>query len=218
MLKKVTAALNYYVPLRANNMVVSNHSSKDREIYLKALAMRLIMSGKKEIDIEDVIPGELLGKKKEHKYENELKEYKEYINGLLPWYMLRSMIMRADMPDFDAQFNVTVVASQKARTNRYSNYDPIPTEITGLVASILMLGNKKIVATAYTYLSSDKDFNSRIRLNLLRAVYRSVHLETIADSLEKTTYELIESLKEEGPDEISEKIHIACSCCFYSLC
>jgi hypothetical protein len=186
-------------------MVVSNHSSKDRIIFLKALAMRLIEAGKTEIDIEELIPEELLAKKKDHKYENELKEYKEYINGLLPWYLLRCSIMRAEVADFEIQFNATAASSQQARTSRYSNYDPMPMEVAGLVVSILMLSDKKRVATAYAYLESGKEFNSTIRLNLLRAAYRSEHLAAIADSLEQSTFELIESLKEEGPDEISEK-------------
>jgi hypothetical protein len=203
---KINVALDYYVPARANNMVVSNHSSKDRFIFLKALAMRLILQGKSEVKIEDLVPTEVLTKKEKHDYSNDLKEYKECINGLLPWFLLRANILRGAVGVFQTQFQSTVASSQQARTNRYGNYDPLPTEITELVSSILIVGDLTVVNSCYQHLiSSGNDFNSRIRLCLLHAAYRSEHLTDICDNLEQITHEHIESLKEEGPDEMAEK-------------
>ncbi|MEO6671278.1 MAG: hypothetical protein ABIN36_17480 [Ferruginibacter sp.] len=204
--QKINSALDYYVPLRANNMVVSNHSSKDRSIFLKALAIRLTLARKNEIEIEEIVPAELLAKKKNHNYENDLKEFKEYIKGLLPWFLLRASILRGEVGEFQTQFQSTVTISQQARSNRYGNYDPLPTEIAEHVSSILILGDTRVVNDCYQYLiSSGGDFNSQIRLRLLRAAYRSEHLKNIADNLERTTHEIIESLKEVGPDEMAEK-------------
>ncbi len=204
--QKINLTLDYYVPARANNMMVSNHSSKDRIVFLKALAMRLILAGKNEIEVEEIVPAELLAKKQKHDYGTDLKAYKECINGLLPWFLLRANILRGFVGFFQTQFQSTVASSHHARTNRYSNYDPLPTEIAELVSSILIVGDSTIVNSCYQHLvSSGKEFNSRIRLWLLRAAYRSEHLTDICDNLEQTTHELIESLKEEGPDEMAEK-------------
>lgn len=204
--QKINSTLDYYVPARAGNMVVSNHSSKDRFIFLKALAIRLTLAGKNEIEIEEIVPAELLAKKKNHDYGNDLREYTECINGLLPWFLLRANILRGIAGVFHSQFQSTITSSQQARTNRYSNYDPLPKEIAELVSSILVLGDGTVVNGCYQYLvSSGNDFNWRNRLRLLRAAYRSEHLKDICDNLEQTTHELIESLKEEGPDEMAEK-------------
>lgn len=203
---KIKVALDYYVPARANKMVVSNHSSKDRFIFLKALAIRSILQGKNEVEIEDLVPTEVLVKKKKHDYSDDLKEYKECINGLLPWFLLRANILRGTISVFQTQFQFTITSSKQARTNRYGNYDRLPIEITELVSSILIIGDLTVVNSCYQYLiSSGKDFNSRIRLWLLRAAYRSEHLADICDNLEQTTHELIESQKDEGPDEMAEK-------------
>jgi hypothetical protein len=204
--QKINSTLDYYVPARANRMVVSNHSSKDRFLFLKSLAIRLILARKNEIEIEEIVPAELLAKKKNHEYENELREYKECINGLLPWFLLRANVLRGSADVFPTLFQSTKTSSQQARTNRYGNYDPLPREIAELACSILILGDSTVTNVCYQYLvSSGNDFNSQIRLRLLRAACRSEHLTDICDNLEQTTHELIESLKEEGPDEMAEK-------------
>ncbi len=203
--QKIKSTLDYYVSVRANNMMVSKHSSKDRFIFLKTLAIRLILAGKSEIEIEDVVPAELLTKKKKHDSTDDLREYKECINGLLPWFLLRANILRGISGVFDIQFQSTITNSQQARTNRYGNYDPLPKEVAELTCSILVLGDSTVVNSCYQHLvSSAKDFNPQIRLRLLRAAYRCEHLKGICDNLEQTTHELIESLKEEGPDEMAE--------------
>ena len=204
--QKINLALDHYFPMRANNMVVSKQSSKVRFIFLKTLAIRLILAGKTEIEIDEIVPAELLTKKKNHDYANDLREYEECINGLLPWFLLRANILREISDVFKRQFQSTIASSQQARTNRYSNYDPLPKEIAELVSSILILGDSTVVNECYQYLvSSLNDFNSGNRLGLLRAAYRSEHLKNICDNLEQTTHELIEALKEEGPDEMAEK-------------
>lgn len=204
--QKINSVLDYYVPAKANRMLVSNHSSKDRFIFLKALAIRLTYVGKNEIEIEEIIPDDVLTRKKNHDYSNDLKEYKECIDGLLPWFLLRANILRGTIGVFETQFQSAKTSSEQARTKRYSNYDPLPKDIAQLVSSILILGDSKVVNGCYQYLVAIQNiFNSSIRLWLLYAAYRSEHLTDICDNLEQTTYELIESLKEEGPDEIAEK-------------
>lgn len=202
--QKISSTLNYYVPEKANRMVVSSHSSKERFIFLKSLAIRLILKGRHEIEIEKIVPSELFAKKKD--YDNDLKEYKECINGLLPWFLLRATIIRGEIIFFPTLFQSTASNSQQERTNRYRHYDPLPKEIVELICSILILGGETVVNDCYQYLmTSGNDFNVQHRLQLLRATYRSEHLKVICDDLEQTTHSLIESLKEEGPDEMAEK-------------
>ena len=204
--QKINSVLDYYVPVKANSMVVSNHSSKDRFIFLKALAIRLILAEKSEIEIEDLLPNKLLAKKKNHDYDSDVNGYKECINGLLPWFLLRAKILRGLVNIFQSQFQPTITISQEARTSWFATRDPIPKEVAELVTSILILGDSTVVNDCYQYLiSSRNNFHLEIRIKLLRTAYRTEHLTDICDNLELTTHELIESLKEKGPDEMAKK-------------
>ncbi len=204
--KKINAVLAYYVPERANRMVGSKHGGKDRFIFSKTLAMRMILSGVTEIETDLILPSEFQVEKKGHDTAEDIKEFKEYVDGMLPWFVLRANVLRGTLDAFKNEFLSTATSSHAARKNRYNNFDPFPKEITGLLSSILILGEEHNVGECYLHLSSGgADFNSETRLALLRAAYRSENLESIRDDLEQTTYELIESFTEEGPEEIAAR-------------
>ena len=176
-------ALNHYVPLKANRMVYSAHSSGERTIYLKALAIRAVLLNKPEVDIEAISPDEFSSKKKNHELDNDFKEFKEVIYGLFPWYLLRAQIL------FDKQiklFDVVGSVNQtsiKARTSRYKNYDMLPYEIAEICAGILMVyqqgSNKDITEFYERFLHNNKAFRLKDKSHLLRAACRAPHLLNI---------------------------------------
>ncbi|MFT3948210.1 MAG: hypothetical protein QM763_14665 [Agriterribacter sp.] len=206
---KILMALNHYVPLKANRMVYSTHSSGERTIYLKALAIRAVLLNKPEVDIEAISPDEFSSKKKNHELDNDYKEFKEVIYGLFPWYLLRARIL------FDKQIKLLDVVgsvnetSTKARTNRYRSYDMLPYEISHICADILMLyqqGSGEDIAEVYqSFLHNDKAFRLQDKSLLLRAACRVPHLLNIRQPLEHATYELIKTNHDDGPDEIANR-------------
>jgi len=203
---KILLTLNYYLPARANGMVISNHSSKDRFIFLKALAIRLMLTGKEGIEIEEILPENLLKENKKHDSSNDVRGYRECINGLLPWFLLRGRVLQGGISAFDSAFQSAKSNSKQARANRYSNYDPLPKDIVDVVSSILVLGDQRGVDICCQFLtSSGADFSPNIRLSLLRAACRCNHLQGICDDLEQTIHDLIGSITDAGPDEISER-------------
>lgn len=203
--KAITTALDYYVPAKATNGILSKHSSKDRFNFLKTLSIRLILTGKTEVDIEEIVPTDVLTEKKSYDQGWDLKEYKEIVNGLLPLFLLRANVLRGQNLAFQTDFHAAMAISQQARKERYGSYDPLPKDIAELVSSILILGDTTFVNDCYQYLVSSKnDFTLPIRLRLLSAAYRCEHITDVRDNLEQTTAEIIESLKEEGPDAMSD--------------
>jgi hypothetical protein len=207
--EKILRALNHYVPIKANRLVYSAHSSGERTIYLKALAIRAVLSGKSEIDIEAIAPDEFSSKKKSHELDNDFKELKEVIYGLFPWYLLRVRIL------FDKQIKLLDVVgsvnetSIKARTNRYRSYDMLPYEIAQICADILMFyqqGSKEDITEFYQrFLHNDKAFRLQDKSHLLRAACRVPHLLNIRQPLEHATFELTKTNHDDGPEEIANR-------------
>lgn len=203
--KKINTALAYYIPERANRMVGSKHGSKDRSIFSKALAMRMVLTEATEIEMEAIMPAELMGKKSDRDTGDDIKEFKEYVEGVLPWFVLRANVLRRTPGIFCNNFSTTIASSQQARKDRYNSYDPFPKEIVQIISSTMVIGDHTMEGESYHHLiSQGSDFDSAIRLNLLRAAYRSPHLRDIRDDLEQTTRALIEDMTDQGPDEMAQ--------------
>lgn len=205
--------LRHYFPLKASQIVYSSHQSLERTVYLKALAIRSLLEDKSEVDIDAILPQNLADKKKrkrnDYDQDNEIKEFKDVINGLFPWYFLRVRILNQQDFDFESEVKNANEKSQKARTNRYRSYDTLPNEIAALQSSILILynkGNTEEVNWFYnTYIKNNKALWIPDELNTVRAAFRLPHLALLKQRLEQTACERIKSITEDGPEETAER-------------
>ncbi|MDO1449183.1 hypothetical protein Q0590_23100 [Rhodocytophaga aerolata] len=207
--QKVLRVLRHYIPIRASRMVYNSHFSSERTIYLKALAIRSLLLGKEEVDLEEILPKEFTAEKKNYELESEITEFKEIVGGLFPWFLLRTKILYIkDIKLIEAAYQINE-KSVIARTSRYRRYDTLPSEITEICASIIILYNQastEDVRIFYEkYLQNDNAFKVHSRLNMLRAVYRTDHLTSIIQQLEPSTFQLIKSLRDDGPEEIANR-------------
>ena len=207
--KKILRVLSYYLPLRATQLVTSTIQSHKRAIYLKSLAIRTVLTGKLEIDFDEILPQDLINEKNNYSFSDEIKKFKEVVNGLLPWFQLRTQILLGEELNLMNVANVKDKTSREARKNRYTNYDTLPDEIAAIIASSLILCNQGSQAELVTcfdlYLKNNTDFRISDRLNFLRAVYRTPHLKFIGRQFENDTYKLLKSYLDDGPDEISQR-------------
>lgn len=209
--EKLLKVLEYYIPERASRMVSSAHQSNDRRVYLKALAIRTLLEDKTEVDIDAILPQNLTSKKKknDHERNNEIKEFKEVINGLFPWYFLRVKILNHKIIDFENAVKNADEESKKARTGRYRSYDILPYEIASLQSSILKLynnGNSDEIIWFYnSYLQNNKSLWVNDELNNVRVAFKTSHLAKIKQQLEQNAYERIKKITDDGPDEAAER-------------
>ncbi len=197
------------MPVRATRMVYDSHFEYERTIFLRVLAIRTLLSGELEVDIEAISPHEFTNKKKNYELDNEFQEFSEVISGLFPWYLLRAQVL------FDKEIKLLEAAdsvyesSKKAITNRYRSYDTLPNEIAQVCATILVLyqqGSKEETSEfSQRFLERDNTFRLADRLDMLRSAYRSNHLINIRQPLEITTRELMKSNQDDGPDEIANR-------------
>jgi hypothetical protein len=186
--------LVFYIPEKAPRMVHSRHQSNERTIYLKALAVRSLIEGESELDLNVILPQELAEKKEKKNYErdNEINEFKEIIGSLFPLYFLRAKVISQHQFNIQEEVKNAKEKSGKARSNRYQSHDRLPYEITSLWSSILILynkGNTEEISWLYdSCLKDNKSLWIPVELNTVRAAFRLAHLDFIKENLEERAY------------------------------
>ena len=206
--EKILHALDYYVPRQASSGVGAAYDSKEREVFLKAQAIRNILSKKSTMDLDAMIPLLYKSDDKKRRFTDEIKEFKEVVSSLIPWYTLRASLIAGESQKFFARAKKADSKSKKARGGRYRSHDVLPKEIAEITSSILIYCNQVIspaIEKFYkAYLSGNSAFNIQHRINVLRAGNRSSHLDAILPEIEKSTYERIKGLNDIGPEDISD--------------
>jgi len=207
--EKILRVLRHYIPIRASRTVGNAHLSDDRHIFLKALSIRMMLTGLQEPDFEKILPQDYLKEKKSYDEQNSLTEFKETILGLLPWYLLRLRILTGEKVSLIDTAHGTQQASGKARAQRYRSYDRIPGEVAIVCSSIVILLKdfppEDVVAFYNTFLKSKESFSLWGKLALLNAAGRLPHLTSFRSELEQTTHEVVKSIKGDGPDAIAAR-------------
>jgi hypothetical protein len=205
--QKILRALRYYVPIRASQLVSESYVSRERMIYLRALAIRMALAEKTEIVIDEIIPQEFTAKEKKHVSNNEKGNFEEVVLGLMPWFLLRINNLYKKEACTLNLVNQANDTSRKAIGNRYRSRDSIPHDIAEICSSILILSdfvNQQDVSDFYhNFLHGNKAFRLPDKLELLRAVYRIPQLSVIRQELELNCREHIDSLRDESPEEIA---------------
>ncbi|WP_430811598.1 MULTISPECIES: hypothetical protein [unclassified Carboxylicivirga] len=203
--------LKYYIPERATQTVYSGYQHHERTVYLKSLAIQTLLQNRNEVNFDEIIPENLLAKenKKNNRQDDDIKEFKEIINGLFPWYFLKAKLLSNQKIDFEDAIKVANDKSNSARSNRYRQNDTLPYEIASLNSSILLLINDKgineINGFYHSYIKGNKHLWISNHIGLVRASFRLSHLSHIKHELEQDAYKRIKSIKDDGPEEIAER-------------
>ncbi len=207
--EKILQVLEHYIPTRADRSVGNERFSNDRPIFLKALAIRMTLSGQSEPNLEEVLPLEFLKEKKSYDEQNKLNEFKEVLLGLLPWYLFRLRILMGEKVRLMDSALEAQQASSKARGQRYRSHDQQPSEIALVCSSIATLledfPTEDIQKFYDSFLKPKETLNLWGRLNLLNAAGRLAHLTSIRSELEQATHDIIKSIKGDGPDAIASR-------------
>lgn len=205
--EKILNTLDYYVPPTASKAVGDNYNSRDRNLFLKALSIRKVISKNLILNLEELIPEAYKSKDKKRGYSDEIREFKEVIGGLFPWFLLRALVISGKTDNLEKRAEQASQDSKHASAGRYRMHDVLPNEIAEVSSSILIYcyeENPKVIQQYYyDYVQNNKSFKISQRLNLLHAGSRTMHLSKIIEELEHSTYELINGLKEARPEDIA---------------
>jgi aromatic ring-cleaving dioxygenase len=204
----ILRALRYYVPIRASRLVSDSHFSYDRDNYLKAMSIRMVLAETTDVDINQILPKEVMEKGKSHEQDDDIRKFKEVILGLIPWYLLRCNILYGSDININDAAKLASKASHQARNSRYVSNDALPYEVTEICVSILVLSSSQNhegqVDFYHNFLHTTQAFRLHKKLELLRAVYRIPQLYDIGQELEPNCLEHIRSTSSESPDEIAD--------------
>ena len=205
--KLILRVLNHYIPEQISKDRISIHHSDIRLNFVKALAIRKVLGINFEADIESLLPDAVKNANQTQKQKDDIKEFKEVILGLFPWFDLRVKIIINDANDFPAEVATASKKSTSATSTRYRNYDFIPGELVSISISIITLyntGTENEVNDFYNnHISTAKDYNINQVLDFTRIVFRAAHLKILKNVLEKEAVRYIKLLSDSGPEEIA---------------
>jgi hypothetical protein len=205
---KILRALRHYFPQRASRSISSDYQDTERNVFLRAAALKAVLLGNREPDLESLMPKKLLEKKNPYQNEEDVKEFKQVIGGLLPFHIVRSRILAGDREDLNIAAQDANQRSKSARSERWREYDRTPFEITRLRFEILALDDasddSEITNFAKTLSDDDNKYCLSDHLSAVRTAYRLDHLAKIRDQLEKTCRERVKSATDEGPETRAE--------------
>ena len=107
--EKIIDVFTHYFPIRGLRFTSSNYQYKDRETYLRSVALKTVLTGNLEPNLDELLP-EKYEKEKDYDYERDISEFKAIVGGLLPWYIVRTRILMDDIDDIfeaikDSEFN-----------------------------------------------------------------------------------------------------------------
>lgn len=205
----ILGVLNYYYPVRAERMVLDDHFFSSRTLFMRVLAIRSVLSGNNSLEIQGIMPEDLITKKSNYENNQKITDFTQIIEALLPWYLLRlSVLSSSGMLDDDA-FEEASTNSIKGLKGRYKGHDTIPQEISEVHLSIMIFANKlttEILEKYFlTYIESSKLLKINSWISAVSASYRLEHLRPFSFRLENYTYEKIKSFVDQGPDELAGK-------------
>jgi hypothetical protein len=205
----IRRVLRHYAPKRIAKEELNFHNSTLRNSFFRALAIRSVIDEDFELVIEDLLPEQPAAKDKSKRTEDELKEYKQVILGLFPWFKLRADIIARVTIDLLPMAKLAQQASNSATSSRYQTYDFIPGELVALRIAVIAVCHDatpiEVENFVAEHIKSAKDFHIGQQLNLTRIVFRNQHLDHIKSSIEQYTRKDMVSFNDDGPEEMSDR-------------
>ena len=201
--QRIKNALDFYFPERATTSVIRSFQAEERQLFLRALGLRSIISNNLNPDYEDYSP-EKSASGDNYSNGQEFREFKEILDGLLPWYLLRILLIIDKVKNFSQILND---ADQKLKTIqqvRIKESDFLPFDISKIMLEVLIFIPDKFIDEKKEFYSKYIKNNNKIRLDdrleAIRNLYRKNSQSQIGNDFELLTFKFIDSLTNETPE------------------
>lgn len=201
---KILSVLDYYIPLGVQESIASHYDRDRRDLVMKALAIRSVISG--GLTVDDIVSSSFKVSEKVSDYSNKKREFSEVVGSLLPHYMLRIKVLCNLVTDILSQNTEANTGSEKALRGRYREHDFIDNEVAIVKVSSFIwhtVMSDIFDETVYTNLVQTDQFAISQRIGLIRIGSRVSNLARLQADFENSTYEIVKGLHESGPEEVS---------------
>lgn len=201
--------LDHYISIRGTRSFYDSFMPTERDNYLRSLAIRKVLEPELEIELDSILPEGIISDKNQHKNERDIANFRNTVNRLLPWSVFRLRTICTSQTS-DSDFEEISVKSDRPKSHDYYNsQDTIPGNISSICCSILIFNSNassEYLEKFYNEKIKDQQsFKIPLQLNLLRASKRLNHLMFLSDALEESTYSIINTNLQSGPEEISNR-------------
>ncbi|MGE7981831.1 ATP-binding protein [Solibacillus sp. NPDC093137] len=200
---KILRILRHYYPERAGRSIVSNYRNIDRQIYFRSVVLRNALLNK-ILDYDELLPQEVIGESSYRK-EQDIREFKEVLGGLIPWYQIRLTTILGNVEAIFNDIEEVKKNSSASRASRWKDFDIIPFEIIEIISEIFIFSTfedeKKARKFYENYIFESNNLMIDSHLKLVRAAFRIKGLANIKRDFEENAYQAIKIAKDVSPEE-----------------
>ncbi|MCA9964050.1 MAG: hypothetical protein KC423_07400 [Anaerolineales bacterium] len=202
--RQILRVLKHYFPERASKSVSGPYQEKERSCYLRAVALKSALSDHLELNWEDLLPKELEKNKQMPQHDPKVRDFKEVVGGMLPWYLLRARLLTDGIGNVFEAIDVAKQQSAKARESISRDSDALPHEISHVLVGILAIYPSKDAVQMRRFFSDflqeGKQVRIQDRLQAVRVASRSESLAEIRRDLEQVACDAITLATNERPE------------------
>lgn len=200
---KILRVLRHYYPERASRSIFSNYRNNDRQTYFRSVVLRNALLDKM-LDYDELLTQEIVGESS-YRTEQDIREFKEVLGGLIPWYQIRLNTLLGNVKAIFNDIEEVKKNSNASRASRWKDYDIIPFEITEISSEIFIFSsfeNEENARTFYEdYIYEANNLMIDCHLKLVRAAFRIKGLENIKRDFEENAFQAIKIVKDVSPEE-----------------
>lgn len=207
--RQVLRLLRHYFPERASRTVSSQFHKSDRNVYLRSVALKSILSNNSsEPKLEELLPEDWIESKQKYQHNQNVREFKEVVGEILPWYFLRAQLLIKNVGDIFVALGATHERSLKARGNGWRDSNFVSYEISQILIEFLALYHSADSAQLDRFFTEHLKENQKVRiqdrLGAVRIAFRLEHLAGLKRDLENSAYEVVKLETSEGPETRAE--------------
>ena len=211
---EIKKLLDYYIPHKASYAVKERSAhSPFQQLFLRCVALRAVLADDLCLEMESLLPEELLKEKnssdnkKRRDTTKEIDEYKNTIERLLPWYIVRTRILAHHKISISEIIDAAIKNAHSAFGLKY-NYDPTPFKQAAIYFDVLMLYKNtcddEIKKFKDRYLNEEVKIWLPDAISALRAACRQDHLLILRNPLESYCRNIIENAIDDTPEQQAE--------------
>lgn len=201
---KILHMLDYYIPQKAPSWINGDYVTTERRVFLRAAALRAVLSDNFEPDIATLMPKKLLDKK-DYQTAQDAEAFKKALGALLPWYIARAQVLTDKSCKIDVVIQTAKQRSKGGQLWSSSQPNKMAFEVSRIHFEILVLHQtpeaSDLEAFVQTFIRDKRPFSLPDHLNAVRTAFRLDYLSQIRHKVEISCREKIAADLDTIPDQ-----------------